>query len=526
MNEDHDMTDARGTKDNPRRNREDDGEPQPKRHAVNGPTRETFEFLLRTNAQGKQKIEELEAQLAAATLRAEDMHNELLALSLEYQHLEEGQQTQFLDDQAEMSELATRMHEGQKLLMAQNETIQKLNREMADRTIENIEMKARLRAPSIPIARQRKGRAANFPVLRNIGTTVKIALDPVPLPDLPASSTENPQDSGPRVKTTITKAWTKPRKKKAEAPESRDEVTFWNNRLRAAISDKFEVKKYDEFMSHVPVPVREMKISVVPGENDWRWDFSNGYNESTWNIALRKKLVALVLEAQTEEITSSVDPVWLDEQLKKKVQEIRGIWGRLQRKPKADGDLETAAEAVARTAVVLEGKHMKKKSNSAKGRVRGRNGNCAWKLTRTPEVSRPSFDDLPHHRDQDPRGRGRPWSVEEAPQIVDRLGTIGMSSEEEDEADFHGKPTKIFKVKICAWRAPEIADYMRLVDQQSGLLAAQHKHGPGKVTRFPIDAAGTSRAPTGLPKCMYSREWLETLKRFEYEHLQVSEEEF
>ncbi|KAJ7077746.1 hypothetical protein C8R44DRAFT_755078 [Mycena epipterygia] len=519
MNEDQDMRDP--AEFNPRQDR-DDGqrEPQPKRVAVSGPTRKTWETMMRVQALGKARIEKLETELAAANACAQNVQNQFQALSVQFQDRqqhEEQLETQFMVDQVEINgmkdsyERATAaMLETQKLLMAQNETIQKLNRDMADRTIENIEMKARLRAPSTPISRQRKGRTANFPVLRNVGSTVQIPLDPVPLPG-PASSTENPQDTASSVKTTIKKKWTKPGKAKPMTPVNKDEVTFWNNQLREPIYDKFGVKKYDEFMFHVPVSTEELRNLVVPGENDWRWDFSEGYNASNWNLILRKRIVALTLGAQSKEMAASVDPEWLDKQLKKKIQDIRGIWARLRPKLKANGGLETAAEAADRTAVVLEAQQMRKKSNSAKDRkYHGR----ILTICLTIEIKI-------HEGGKDLEAWKRLFD------IVERLDTIGMSSEEEDEAEFNGQPMKIFKVKVCVWRAPEIADYMRFVDKESGLLAEQHNNpGPGKVMRVPVEDVGTSRAPIGLPECMYSSEWLKKLGRFDYQDLQVSEEEF
>lgn len=111
--------------------------------------------------------------------------------------------------------------------------------------------------------------------------------------------------------------------------------------------------------------------------------------------------------------------------------------------------------------------------------------------------------------------------------ILERLGVIGMSSEEEDEADFHGQPMKIYRVKVCVWRAPQIADYLQLIDKQAALNKDQYQHsGADKAPRVRVPEHGKSRAPRGLPSSMYNAEWLNGLTPYFQEELQVSEEQF
>lgn len=110
--------------------------------------------------------------------------------------------------------------------------------------------------------------------------------------------------------------------------------------------------------------------------------------------------------------------------------------------------------------------------------------------------------------------------------MITKLTAIGMSSEEEAEVEFMGQPTKMYKVKICLWRAPEIADYVRLIDTQMETLNKQQSRLSHRSVRVPVQEYGTSAAPKGLPKCLYSDEWLDTLTPLRYEELQISEEAF
>jgi hypothetical protein len=111
--------------------------------------------------------------------------------------------------------------------------------------------------------------------------------------------------------------------------------------------------------------------------------------------------------------------------------------------------------------------------------------------------------------------------------ILDYLQSIGMSSEEEDEVEYQGHPLRIYKVKISIWRAPEIADYMRMVDVQTEVFRKQKSSGGTQAAvRVPTDQVSTSAAPQRLPKCLYNSKWIEKLTSFEYEDLEVSADAF
>lgn len=109
--------------------------------------------------------------------------------------------------------------------------------------------------------------------------------------------------------------------------------------------------------------------------------------------------------------------------------------------------------------------------------------------------------------------------------VMGELDTAGMSSEEEDEIEDGGVPTKMYKVKVCEWRAPEIADYLRIIDSQTRKYDKQQP-GTRRSLRVWVEEEPTSRAPKGLPRCMYNDEWLKKLSPLDYEVLQVSEKPF
>ncbi|KAJ7148975.1 hypothetical protein C8R43DRAFT_952219 [Mycena crocata] len=541
MDEDHEMPEVTASS---RRREAVDYDSVPKRMAVPGPGRDAFDKMLKMNAVGKTRIEQLESELATAKALANKQAEMTNLLQQEYATLvkefnecqihEEELEGQFMNDQVALSSAASNsgdldkaayertaatMVESQNQLMAQNRSIERLTRDVVDRTNENLELRARVRSPSGPSSpAPRKGRAAKFPVLRNVSATVQIPLDPAPLPaDPPAPSATSPEP--PTVeealrnltaKSTVTvklnKKLTK-RKSNAE-PVAPDDQNYWNRELREKTYEVFTEKKQLDFMSHVPASPDDLK-AIIPKENDWRWDFSEGYRHSRWNSTIRDRIIAMTLEDQVEEIAASVDPKWLEKQLKAQMMRAYEEWARLKPRALLGGGLETAEQATSRVVAYLANRNASHRSTSAKTRkfeIR------VLTVTVAIEIKvREGALDLEAWR--------------RLLKALEYLQSVGMSSEEEDEVEYEGKPMKIFKVKICMWRAPEIADYMRFVDRQRDGFNTQHR-GPTKAVRKPTDEIGRSPAPKGLPKCLYSVEWLKKLNQFEFEALEISEEAF
>lgn len=111
---------------------------------------------------------------------------------------------------------------------------------------------------------------------------------------------------------------------------------------------------------------------------------------------------------------------------------------------------------------------------------------------------------------------------------LERLGKDGMSSEEEGEYEEElGQVTPIFWVKLCAWRADQLNDGMRWIDNQAKLLRKQRR-GAQAMPRKPskTGAVGNAEPPKGLPSCMYKSEWLANQPYGYVQRLQISQEAF
>ncbi|KAJ6573734.1 hypothetical protein B0H10DRAFT_1963850 [Mycena sp. CBHHK59/15] len=83
----------------------------------------------------------------------------------------------------------------------------------------------------------------------------------------------------------------------------------------------------------------------------------------------------------------------------------------------------------------------------------------------------------------------------------------------------------IYMVKLCIWREPLVVEYLRFVDAQMAMFK-QHQRGPTPSSRIKSGVAGSSKAPCGLPKSLYNREWLKAKSPAYLKQLKISKEAF
>jgi hypothetical protein len=58
-------------------------------------------------------------------------------------------------------------------------------------------------------------------------------------------------------------------------------------------------------------------------------------------------------------------------------------------------------------------------------------------------------------------------------QLLELLDVDGMLSEEEGTAPVGHQTVTVFFVKVCPWRANEITQYLRIIDQTGGVLDSE-----------------------------------------------------
>ena len=110
--------------------------------------------------------------------------------------------------------------------------------------------------------------------------------------------------------------------------------------------------------------------------------------------------------------------------------------------------------------------------------------------------------------------------------MLEFLDVDGMSSEEESTLDVSNQTITVYLVKICPWRANEITQYLKLIDQEAKNPAIRCSHGKKAAPRFPSNEKGNT-LPKGLPLKMYDAQWVEQQwEDFTTEALEVSKETF
>jgi hypothetical protein len=92
--------------------------------------------------------------------------------------------------------------------------------------------------------------------------------------------------------------------------------------------------------------------------------------------------------------------------------------------------------------------------------------------------------------------------------LMSTLGDEGMSSDESSTEDHW----QVFVAKLMAWRR-DCRDYMDIMDRErvEGDLFERRGHQPEHRVRRASCAASSRKVPEGLPKAVYSPEWVNSL---------------
>lgn len=92
--------------------------------------------------------------------------------------------------------------------------------------------------------------------------------------------------------------------------------------------------------------------------------------------------------------------------------------------------------------------------------------------------------------------------------LMSTLGEEGMSSDESSTEDHR----QVFVAKSMAWRR-DCRDYMDIMDRErvEGDLFERRGHRPEHRVRKANSGASSRKVPEGLPKTVYSPEWVDSL---------------
>ena len=112
---------------------------------------------------------------------------------------------------------------------------------------------------------------------------------------------------------------------------------------------------------------------------------------------------------------------------------------------------------------------------------------------------------------------------------LELLDIDGMLDEKETIRNLDNQVVTMYLVMTCPWRADEITQYLKLIDQTAQNPALQNSRGSRLAPRFPSRTPGAT-FKKGLPRVMYNAEWLLNQKAgwpdFEKDVLDVSDESY
>ncbi|CAK5270811.1 unnamed protein product [Mycena citricolor] len=451
--------------------------------------------------------------------------------------------------------------------IARDGEVNDLRGQMHEQEDENMrlrsELKTATRAKTQPGAVRRSGRinAKLFPQAR--ATTIELPLDPISLTDsmtesklsstAPTSDLTNALANDPFVaaladkfnfdvemtakflaamqlvqakgntEIVVNKPEPKPRakqgsnEKEAVEPKTRALINKAQAMMRGIVHEKFGTTQALDFAFHQAATVEQVDAYASDETatiSAYQWDFNEGYQYSAWNDTVKTQLVNKAIKVDNEGMRyvqkGLINRKYLEIVLSEQLARYRLEWKRFQ--PQFDFQKqrhETKTEAIHRgkTTVALN-RLVTKVVNSQHNKFDHRRSTVEATIALKEEDGSPDL---------------ATWK--RMLELLAKLGPSGMSEEEETSATKQGTKVRMYKIKVCIWRAQDVADYMRMIDTQSEHFHALH-NGNKPAPRVRTKEKGTRAAPKGLPKVLYSPEWLASLTPTQVTLLKVSKEIF
>ncbi|KAJ7738843.1 hypothetical protein DFH07DRAFT_965942 [Mycena maculata] len=301
--------------------------------------------------------------------------------------------------------------------------------------------------------------------------------------------------------------------KKQQAELAPEHDQSYKNGLRELWRVTNGIDTANGFKNYTPADSKRVEICNDGGDgpdpSDYSLDFGDGYASSLWNKAVIGKLVKGFQRARAASGgwgLPEVSDAYLEGELYgqlKRSQQAWALWHpcllpALLR-------METETEAIQRAEGYL-GKRQSSTTSLACRRA---------KFTRRIETVKKIVLLKSHKGDPDLAT----WKFFKT--MLEYLDVAGMSEEDSEVRILCEKPVNTFTVRLCAWRAPPIADYLRLIDETGQTLKKTNA-----APRVRDGGASTAPAPEGLPRKMYDEAWLSNQPASYIEDLNISAEVF
>ncbi|KAF7300377.1 hypothetical protein HMN09_00921000 [Mycena chlorophos] len=482
--------------------------------AENNQLRAELEAARQAALQQSQLVGELQQEVAKKGQAILAMQEQ--DVEMEAQILGDQQKIDALQSQVgAITQMVPQLLQAQQQLDQRNGEVQSLNNLVFEKNNEIIQLRSNVRDSQAQSQTRapRCGTRASLGVAHNINKRLlQIPLDPAPFDAAPldaAPSNANEPDAPPMFAGSsdlgrILGARDESVKRLMHMFErialSGDEIaldflTLSTSFLRDTVYANFEEKQVTDFMEHIPAS--KAAIEAGPPEPDvFQWDFGDHYLKSEWNDHMMSKIIDLAIECDEDDRNLiqkyKINRDYLRAIMVDKLQSYRANW-TLDKPRSINGRMETVEEAQERAANTIEQHQLAAKSTAAKKR---KYDNRLETIVTTIEIKAQSkAPDL------------ETWKT--LLKIVKRLGSTGMSSEEEDEVEVDDKKITVYRVKICVWRAPEVVGYLGFADKQHALFKTTSRgaHATPRIRESPAKR-GVADAPRRLPKALYNEKWL------------------
>ncbi|KAF8134116.1 hypothetical protein K438DRAFT_1787353 [Mycena galopus ATCC 62051] len=308
---------------------------------------------------------------------------------------------------------------------------------------------------------------------------------------------------------------------------------WWKDAVRRVWRERYGVTVAADFARHTPAAenlVQQCRSgSHGPAANEWALDFGYGYLTSLWNKAILDRFTDSVQGAHHESADGwglpKVGRDYIFGLFQNQLKQAQEEWKKCQPRSSDTGDLETEEETACRLETTQQRRLRKKASNATKTRVSHHISTMWLKPDRAQKYQRrlkctEVLIELEEGKDAE---SSRTWL--HMKDMLERLGKDGMSSEEEGHRDKGTHVDDVYYVKLCAWRAKPITEYLQHLDEKARELQIAGRATP----RVRDELHGDSAAPpvAGLPEKMYDEQWLAQKSDFYVEEkLRVSQEAF
>ncbi|KAJ7166520.1 hypothetical protein C8R43DRAFT_1122091 [Mycena crocata] len=288
-----------------------------------------------------------------------------------------------------------------------------------------------------------------------------------------------------------------------QAEMTSDQDKMWKRAFRAVWRAQYSVTNAEDFVSYTPATEKKVERcndgTEGPAEDDFDLDFGPAYRSSLWNVAVLTKMARTILEARdaTEGKWGlpDVSEAYAVGELFMILKSAQEAWAKW--KPRLDPttmQYETEEEAAERAEAQLEKRRTDARENSHKTRKFLRRTQCVEMFLNIK--TKKNAEDL------------AAWEF--LKKLLDYLKKDGMSSEEDGVDEWNGQVEKVYRVKICDWRAEKVDDYLQMIDHFHNVMKTRGRRqlGAPKKGRIQAQEAGETAAVVGLPRTLYDAEWL------------------